>query len=69
MSFSKLNDEYQNVWKYLYFIIYLKNKDSDEYTGVESYVAKCLADESLKWLPNKVREREAQSDKLRKRIL
>ena len=54
VSFSKLNDESQNLWKYLYFIIYLKNKDSDEYTGVESYVSKCLAEESLKWLPNKV---------------
>ncbi|GMI18059.1 hypothetical protein TrLO_g4475 [Triparma laevis f. longispina] len=54
ISFSRLNDEDQNVWKYLYFIIYLRNKDSDEYTGVESYVSKCLSEESLEWLPSKV---------------
>ncbi|GMI08106.1 hypothetical protein TrVE_jg11753 [Triparma verrucosa] len=54
ITFSGLNDEDQHLWKYLYFIIYLRNKDSDEYTGVESYVSKCLSEESLEWLPSKV---------------
>ena len=53
VTFSRLNEDDQFVWKYLFFIIYLKNKDSDEFTGVESYVAKCLKEESLKWLPSK----------------
>jgi len=35
ITFSRLNEEDQSVWKYLYFIIYLRTKDSDEYTGVE----------------------------------
>ena len=27
-----------NMWKYLFFIAYIQNKDETEYTGIESYV-------------------------------
>jgi len=28
-----------NMWRYLYFLIYLDNKDQDEYTFIEDYIA------------------------------
>ena len=27
-----------NMWDYIFFLIYLKNKDPNEYTGIERYV-------------------------------
>ena len=34
--------EDHNLWKYLYFIAYLREKEETEYTGLESYVAEQL---------------------------
>lgn len=31
--------EDHNLWKYLFFIAYLREKEETEYTGLESYVA------------------------------
>ena len=31
--------EDHNMWKYLYFIAYIREKEETEYTGIESYVA------------------------------
>ena len=30
------------MWKYLYFIAYIREKEETEYTGIESYVANQL---------------------------
>ncbi len=27
-----------SLWSYIFFIIYLNNKDTTDYTGIESYV-------------------------------
>ena len=41
-----------NVWNYYYFLYYLKNKEETEYTGLESYVHKCLIPpEKIDWMP------------------
>ena len=43
-----------NMWKYLWFLIYLDEKNSEDYNGIEQYVADCVAtDNSLLWLPRK----------------
>ncbi len=30
--------DYHDKWKYIAYLFYIKNKDFNEYTGVESYV-------------------------------
>ena len=40
-----------NMWNYIYFILYLVNKQPTEYTGVESYVADLVEKESVQFFP------------------
>ena len=41
-----------NVWNYYYFLYYLINKEETEYTGLESYVHKCLSPpDKIDWIP------------------
>eukprot|EP00800_Vazella_pourtalesii_P015780 TRINITY_DN4342_c0_g1_i5.p1 TRINITY_DN4342_c0_g1~~TRINITY_DN4342_c0_g1_i5.p1 ORF type:complete len:1829 (-),score=335.50 TRINITY_DN4342_c0_g1_i5:43-5529(-) len=40
-----------NVWHYLQFRAYLKNKSNTEYTGPESYVQNQIDQESTEWFP------------------
>lgn len=40
-----------NIWNYVKFMAYLREKDPTEYTGPESYVAQLLADEDTSWIP------------------
>lgn len=37
------------MWNYMYYIAYLKWKKSDEYTGIESYVAEKLLKDDFTW--------------------
>mmetsp|Transcript_45259 Transcript_45259/g.117136 ORF Transcript_45259/g.117136 Transcript_45259/m.117136 type:complete len:150 (+) Transcript_45259:119-568(+) len=43
--------EEQNMWMYMYFIIYLQEKSSTEYTGPESFVASLYGNNSTNWVP------------------
>ena len=43
-----------NIWHYLFFIVYLKNKDHTEYSGVEQHVAKCISEDDISWLPSQL---------------
>jgi hypothetical protein len=38
-------------WDYLKFCIYLEHKDKSDYTGPETYLAKCIEEDSLAWIP------------------
>jgi len=40
-----------NMWKYLYYMVYLGLKDSTEYSGLESYVAGLAEEESVGFYP------------------
>uniref|UniRef100_A0A7S2GQQ6 RyR/IP3R Homology associated domain-containing protein n=1 Tax=Octactis speculum TaxID=3111310 RepID=A0A7S2GQQ6_9STRA len=40
-----------DVWSYLFFIAYLKQKDHTECNGVETYVLKMFEREDLDWVP------------------
>ena len=39
------------MWLYLYYLVYLKLKDTTEYTGLESYVSKLVAAEDIGFYP------------------
>ncbi|RYG69663.1 hypothetical protein EON64_02170, partial [archaeon] len=41
----------QNLWNYLYFIIYLWEQDKDDDDGLESFVRKCVVENDLSWFP------------------
>lgn len=40
-----------NLWNYIFFISYLKNKEKTEYTGFESYIANKLETNDITWFP------------------
>jgi len=40
-----------NIWSYLYYVIYLKERDPNECTGVESDVLKKIESEDVTWMP------------------
>ena len=47
----------QNLWNYIYFIIYIWEQDKDDDDGLESFVRRCVRDEEFIWFPmNKVRK-------------
>lgn len=39
------------MWNYVFYISYLKDKESTEYTGVESYIAEKLKNYDNSWIP------------------
>ncbi|GMI00699.1 hypothetical protein TrST_g8820 [Triparma strigata] len=53
VDFTQVNQQQQDKWNYLYFLIYLNNKEPSEMNGAESYVSKAVADEDTCWLPQK----------------
>merc|ERR1711871_1252985 len=53
VEFDVVNEKDQNVWNYLFFIIYVKNKDEGELNGVESFVKECIDNEDTSWFPQK----------------
>uniref|UniRef100_A0A5K4FB58 Inositol 1,4,5-trisphosphate receptor n=1 Tax=Schistosoma mansoni TaxID=6183 RepID=A0A5K4FB58_SCHMA len=42
-----------NVWHYIYFIIYLKTKLTDDLTGLEIYIDKLIKKNEFKWIPRR----------------
>ena len=40
-----------NMWQYFYFMVYLNNKQEDEYTGQESYVFSKLQHQDVSFFP------------------
>ena len=39
------------VWKYIYCVDYLMNKDSTKHNGAESFVHAQLANDEMLWVP------------------
>ena len=44
-------EQVHNIWQYLYFLIYLKQKSEDEFTGQESYVSSKLKLKDVSFFP------------------
>eukprot|EP00753_Platysulcus_tardus_P010959 PLAT3172.1.p1 GENE.PLAT3172.1~~PLAT3172.1.p1 ORF type:complete len:3198 (-),score=1828.26 PLAT3172.1:113-9706(-) len=40
-----------NMWQFLYYIVHVQLKDPTEYTGLESYVAQCIREDSTAFFP------------------
>eukprot|EP00300_Choanocystis_sp_HF-7_P016597 c19460_g1_i1.p1 GENE.c19460_g1_i1~~c19460_g1_i1.p1 ORF type:complete len:1219 (+),score=349.54 c19460_g1_i1:135-3659(+) len=43
--------KHHNMWEYLFFLVMLQNKDPNDYTGPESFVAECVKQKSSTWFP------------------
>jgi len=52
-SFEKHVTDDHNMWKYLWYIVYLEEKDRSELSGIEQYCAETFQQLSVKWLPIK----------------
>jgi len=50
-SFDWHKDNDHAYWTYVYFYVYLKRKDQNDYSGVESYVWKQIEEERYEWIP------------------
>lgn len=40
------------MWNYVNYIAYLKEKDSTDYTGIESYISEKLEENDVSWFPS-----------------
>merc|ERR1712196_682586 len=52
-SFASHIKRDHNMWDYVFFLTYLQQKPSTEYTGQESYVASMHKDSNVKFFPIK----------------
>ncbi|KRW98640.1 hypothetical protein PPERSA_00228 [Pseudocohnilembus persalinus] len=59
-SFNEHTSIKHNMWNYLYYIAYIKDKPSTNYTGIETYVAECLKNNDISWFP--IDENEENED-------
>ena len=50
-GFAQHTDQVHNIWQYLFFLIYLKQKSEDEFTGQESYVSAKLKLKDVSFFP------------------
>ena len=50
-GFIHHKDKDQNMWHYMYFIIYLQNRPVTKFTGSETYVWEQLSAENIGWFP------------------
>ncbi|KAI1708384.1 ion transport protein [Ditylenchus destructor] len=68
ITFEEHNENEHNLWHYLYFIVWLQIKDETEFTGPESYVAKCVKERNLDWFPRmqaiSLKEDSGENDQL-----
>lgn len=39
------------MWNYLYYIVYLREKEEIDYNGTESYVAEKIKNDDISWFP------------------
>ena len=40
------------MWNYISFLAFMKDKNPQDYDGIETYVAKQMARSSISWIPN-----------------
>ena len=51
ISYTKHTRLVHSMWNYVFYIVGLLEKDPNEYTGIESYIAAKYAEKELDWLP------------------
>lgn len=50
-GFRKHIKEDHYMWNYLFYIAYLMQKNSSDYTGIESYVREKVEKQDISWFP------------------
>ena len=50
-NFDEHKDVNHGIWRYIYYIDYLNDKDPTEFTGVEQYVKEQLDKNEMLWVP------------------
>ena len=40
------------MWDYIFYVIYIRDKDASNMTGSESFVNRCLEEGDTSWIPN-----------------
>ena len=69
-SFEKHVRVEHYIWNYLYYLVYMENKNKFEYNGTESYIEEKIIDEDISWFPiqkaiclsKNVKEKKAEED-------
>lgn len=52
-DFILLDNEEQDKWNYVYFLLHLAKKPEDEYTGAESSINNRILNNDVSWLPDR----------------
>jgi hypothetical protein len=52
-SFEFHKNETHDFWNYVYYYVYLKRKEKNDYSGVESFVWDMIAKTDMGWIPDK----------------
>lgn len=52
ISFSRHIHLEHDIWKYVYFLIYMRLKDSQEYNGIEDQIQRMNSQDKLSWMPD-----------------
>lgn len=50
-GFDSHRNEDHNIWNYIFYISYIKNKEKVELTSIESYVKSCVDNNNIEWFP------------------
>jgi hypothetical protein len=54
---------HHNFWRYCFYMVYLFNKPSEDYTGFEGRVQHHIANNSVMWIPQSKSEEEKEQEK------
>ncbi|GMH53038.1 hypothetical protein TrLO_g6616 [Triparma laevis f. longispina] len=52
LNFDSINEADQSLWDYIFYVIYIRDKDASNMTGSESFVNRCLEEGDTSWIPN-----------------
>jgi len=53
LPFEQLKNKDQCMWNYVYFMLYLDQKEKAEFSGAENYVWQCLQADDPSWFPTR----------------
>jgi hypothetical protein len=60
-NFSEHISDFHNIWKYLYFLIYLNSKNKENINGIEDIVYDQFINGKAEWVPSESRDGENSS--------
>ena len=51
MNFDNHIRQQHDPWKYIYYILYIKQKGDDELTGLEYFIWRQISNNKTRWIP------------------